>query len=84
MGDISTQRRNAKNRQLAQLALSPVYTDVLKPFLTHKKNIVNESIKEPVNEFQAAKQNIELVNTNKIINSIVSLIEGAGERIKIN
>lgn len=81
---LQTQRLNMRNRQLAELAETKNYKEALKPFLLARKKLVTDSIKEPNSEFEAVKQSIELVNTNKIISSIVSLIEGAGERIKIN
>lgn len=74
---LQRQRLVMRKRLLAEFANSRTYKEILKPKMEKIKAVFNDSIKEPEDEFEAVKHSIKHITTNKVIDSLISLVEGA-------
>jgi len=68
-------------RLLANLARSEVYTSVLKPILDQMQLDIELQRTEPKNEFEAVRICCQRLERIKVINKILSTIEGAKDKL---
>ena len=68
-----------KFRRLARLAASEVWQKDLRPYLEKLKRDREESKREPTTEFEAMKNEIARLTTNKLIDNIIGYIERAND-----
>ena len=73
-----------KYRRYADLANSDTWVKYLKPDLLKIINEVSLNEREPEKAFESVKSDLKRLNTIKVINQIIALIEKSENKIKSN
>ncbi len=70
-----------KFRKLASLSRDDAWIKYLKPDLLEMKRLKNESEDIAQSGYQAIVKEIERATTNKVVNKIIRLVEGAENKL---